>query len=227
MLAIKMAVYENPSTRFLLAGSANILTIPHVGDSPAGRMRAVRMLSLARKPARLSDSTSAVLRSCSTSSSWSKARTTAQVSPSPRHRKRNQHTVPPVSELQDPSSGSHDRRDRGMTGTLRRFREPPQPMVPDRVRPHQAEPAVPINSMTKAYYPPPCPHARPSKSSFRRICPCPRRKASTRPNEIRRGPSCVGYSLGNQCADFGCRSVSIECPCADAIFALEQKCTKR
>lgn len=49
MLAIKMSVDESPGPgRFLLTGSANILTLPRVADSLAGRMQTVRMLPLAR-----------------------------------------------------------------------------------------------------------------------------------------------------------------------------------
>ncbi len=49
MLAIKMAVDEDPLPgRFLLTGSANVLTQQNVADSLAGRMQTVQMLPLAR-----------------------------------------------------------------------------------------------------------------------------------------------------------------------------------
>ncbi len=49
LLAIKKAVDEdNRPGRFLLTGSANILTLPRVADSLAGRMETLRMLPLAQ-----------------------------------------------------------------------------------------------------------------------------------------------------------------------------------
>jgi hypothetical protein len=49
LLAIKQSVdNDRRPGRFLLTGSANILTIPRVADSLAGRMEIVRMLPLAR-----------------------------------------------------------------------------------------------------------------------------------------------------------------------------------
>ena len=49
MLAIKMTVDEDPRPgRFLLTGSANVLTLPNVADSLAGRMQTVQMLPLAQ-----------------------------------------------------------------------------------------------------------------------------------------------------------------------------------
>lgn len=49
LLAIKVAVDADPRPgRFLLTGSANMLTLPRVADSLAGRMQTVRMLPLAR-----------------------------------------------------------------------------------------------------------------------------------------------------------------------------------
>ncbi len=49
MLAIKKTVDEDYRRgRFLLTGSANVLTLPRVADSLAGRMETIRMLPLAR-----------------------------------------------------------------------------------------------------------------------------------------------------------------------------------
>lgn len=49
LLAIKKSVDENKGPgRFLLTGSANVLTLPKVADSLAGRMETVHMLPLAR-----------------------------------------------------------------------------------------------------------------------------------------------------------------------------------
>lgn len=49
LLAIKKSVDENERPgRFLLTGSANVLTLPKVADSLAGRMETIRMLPLAR-----------------------------------------------------------------------------------------------------------------------------------------------------------------------------------
>jgi uncharacterized protein len=49
MLAIKKSVDEDyRSGRFLLTGSANVLTLPRVADSLAGRMETIHMLPLAR-----------------------------------------------------------------------------------------------------------------------------------------------------------------------------------
>lgn len=49
ILAIKVAVDTNPSPgRFLLTGSADILTLPRVADSLAGRMRTFRLLPLSQ-----------------------------------------------------------------------------------------------------------------------------------------------------------------------------------
>ncbi|MET0746451.1 MAG: ATP-binding protein [Microvirga sp.] len=49
LLAIKKTVDEDDRPgRFLLAGSANVLTLPRVADSLAGRMEIIRMLPLAR-----------------------------------------------------------------------------------------------------------------------------------------------------------------------------------
>lgn len=49
LLAIKKAVDEDYRPgRFLLTGSANVLTLPRVADSLAGRMETIRMLPLAR-----------------------------------------------------------------------------------------------------------------------------------------------------------------------------------
>jgi len=48
-LAIKRSVDEDPRPgRFLLTGSANVMTLPRVADSLAGRMETIRMLPLAR-----------------------------------------------------------------------------------------------------------------------------------------------------------------------------------
>ena len=49
MLAIKKAVDEDYRPgRFLLTGSANVLTLPRIADSLAGRMETIQMLPLAR-----------------------------------------------------------------------------------------------------------------------------------------------------------------------------------
>lgn len=49
ILAIKVAVDTNPSPgRFLLTGSADILTLPRVADSLVGRMRTFRLLPLSQ-----------------------------------------------------------------------------------------------------------------------------------------------------------------------------------
>lgn len=49
LLAIKKTVDEdNRPGRFLLTGSANVLTLPRIADSLAGRMETIRMLPLAR-----------------------------------------------------------------------------------------------------------------------------------------------------------------------------------
>lgn len=49
LLAIKKSVDEDYQPgRFLLTGSANVLTLPRVADSLAGRMETIRMLPLAR-----------------------------------------------------------------------------------------------------------------------------------------------------------------------------------
>ena len=49
LLAIKKTVDEdNRAGRFLLTGSANVLTLPRVADSLAGRIETIRMLPLAR-----------------------------------------------------------------------------------------------------------------------------------------------------------------------------------
>ncbi|WP_298675284.1 AAA family ATPase [uncultured Sphingomonas sp.] len=49
LLAIKKSVDEDyRSGRFLLTGSANVLTLPRVTDSLAGRMETISMLPLAR-----------------------------------------------------------------------------------------------------------------------------------------------------------------------------------
>jgi predicted AAA+ superfamily ATPase len=49
LLAIKKAVDDDYRPgRFLLTGSANVLTLPRVADSLAGRMETLRMLPLAR-----------------------------------------------------------------------------------------------------------------------------------------------------------------------------------
>ena len=62
MLAIKKAVDEDyRAGRFLLTGSANVLTLPRVADSLAGRIETIQMLPLARaeiagtRPALLDD----------------------------------------------------------------------------------------------------------------------------------------------------------------------------
>ena len=49
ILAIKMAVDADPRPgRFLLTGSANLLALPHLADSLAGRMGIIRLLPLAQ-----------------------------------------------------------------------------------------------------------------------------------------------------------------------------------
>ncbi|HZC15131.1 MAG TPA: AAA family ATPase, partial [Caulobacteraceae bacterium] len=49
LLAIKESVDADPRPgRFLLTGSANLMTLPRVADSLAGRMETVRLLPLAR-----------------------------------------------------------------------------------------------------------------------------------------------------------------------------------
>lgn len=49
LLAIKKTVDEDyRSGRFLLTGSANVLTLPRIADSLAGRMETIRILPLAR-----------------------------------------------------------------------------------------------------------------------------------------------------------------------------------
>jgi predicted AAA+ superfamily ATPase len=49
LLAIKMSIDDNRKPgRFLLTGSANILTIPKVADSLAGRMETLRLLPLSQ-----------------------------------------------------------------------------------------------------------------------------------------------------------------------------------
>src|SRR5580704_9393927 len=49
MLAIKESVDADPRPgRFLLTGSANLMTLPRVADSLAGRMETVRLLPLAQ-----------------------------------------------------------------------------------------------------------------------------------------------------------------------------------
>ncbi len=49
LLAIKSTVDADPSPgRFLLTGSANLMTVPRVADSLAGRMKVVRLLPLAQ-----------------------------------------------------------------------------------------------------------------------------------------------------------------------------------
>ena len=49
LLAIKTTVDEDPKPgRFLLTGSANLMTVPRVADSLAGRMKVVRLLPLAQ-----------------------------------------------------------------------------------------------------------------------------------------------------------------------------------
>lgn len=58
MLALKMAVDADPRPgRFLLTGSADLLTIPRVADSLAGRMALVRLLPLAQSELRSSSTT--------------------------------------------------------------------------------------------------------------------------------------------------------------------------
>ncbi|CCW19662.1 ATPase [Sphingobium indicum BiD32] len=60
LLAIKKSIDEDYRPgRFLLTGSANILTLPRVADSLAGRMETIRMLPLAR--AEIEDRTSTFL----------------------------------------------------------------------------------------------------------------------------------------------------------------------
>ena len=49
LLAIKESVDNDPrSGRFLLTGSSNLMTLPRVADSLAGRMETVRLLPLAQ-----------------------------------------------------------------------------------------------------------------------------------------------------------------------------------
>lgn len=49
LLAIKNAVDDDKTPRrFLLTGSANLMTIPKVADSLAGRMEVVRLLPLSQ-----------------------------------------------------------------------------------------------------------------------------------------------------------------------------------
>lgn len=49
ILAIKVSVDANPSPgRFLLTGSADVLTLPRVADSLAGRMKTIRLLPLSQ-----------------------------------------------------------------------------------------------------------------------------------------------------------------------------------
>jgi predicted AAA+ superfamily ATPase len=49
LLAIKKTVDEDYRPgRFVLTGSANVMTLPRIADSPAGRMETIRMLPLAR-----------------------------------------------------------------------------------------------------------------------------------------------------------------------------------
>lgn len=58
LLAIKMAVDADPRPgRFLLTGSANLMTGPRVADSLAGRMKVVRLLPLAQAELRMKPST--------------------------------------------------------------------------------------------------------------------------------------------------------------------------
>ena len=58
ILAIKAAVDEDPRPgRFLLTGSANLMTLPRVADSLAGRMSIVRLLPLAQAEIRGEPST--------------------------------------------------------------------------------------------------------------------------------------------------------------------------
>ncbi|MCY4156803.1 MAG: ATP-binding protein [Gammaproteobacteria bacterium] len=58
MLALKLAVDADPRPgRFLLTGSADLLTIPRVADSLAGRMALVRLLPLAQSELRRSSAT--------------------------------------------------------------------------------------------------------------------------------------------------------------------------
>ena len=60
ILAIKAAVDEDPRPgRFLLTGSANLMTLPRVADSLAGRMSIIRLLPLAQ--AELRDAPSSFL----------------------------------------------------------------------------------------------------------------------------------------------------------------------
>src|SRR3989304_4890491 len=48
MLAIKKAVDDDYRPgRFLLTGSANVMTLPRIADSLAGRMETIRLLPLA------------------------------------------------------------------------------------------------------------------------------------------------------------------------------------
>ena len=49
ILAIKTAVDADPRAgRFLLTGSANLMTLPHLADSLAGRMGIIHLLPLAQ-----------------------------------------------------------------------------------------------------------------------------------------------------------------------------------
>ena len=58
LLAIKAAVDADPRPgRFLLTGSANVMTLPRVADSLAGRMEVVRLLPLAQAEIRGTPST--------------------------------------------------------------------------------------------------------------------------------------------------------------------------
>ena len=58
ILAIKEAVDTDPQPgRFLLTGSANLMTLPHLADSLAGRMGIIRLLPLAQAELRESRST--------------------------------------------------------------------------------------------------------------------------------------------------------------------------
>ena len=58
LLAIKTAVDADPRPgRFLLTGSANLMTVPRVADSLAGRMKVVRLLPLAQAELRRRPST--------------------------------------------------------------------------------------------------------------------------------------------------------------------------
>ncbi len=49
LYAIKQAVDEDPTPgRFLLTGSANVLTAPRISESPAGRVRRIELWPLAQ-----------------------------------------------------------------------------------------------------------------------------------------------------------------------------------